>query len=190
MSIQHMQMRSDMRSVDANGEKYIEGYFAVFNQDYNFYPGYSESVDSHAFDNALARGEDVRFLINHDSGLVLGRTAAGTGELRVDEHGLYGRVKINEQDQDAMNIWARVQRGDVNQASFGFDINSETRTDREDGTTHWTINDVKLYEVSVCTFPAYEGTSLSARAAERAECGKQKFDLWKEKAKERVEKWH
>ena len=39
MSIQHMQMRSDMRSVDANGEKYIEGYFAVFNQDYNFYPG-------------------------------------------------------------------------------------------------------------------------------------------------------
>ena len=55
---------------------------------------------------------------------------------------------------------------------------------------YWTINDVKLYEVSVCTFPAYEGTSLSARAAERAECGKRQFDLWKEKAKERVEKWH
>lgn len=190
MSIQHMQMRSDMRSVDANGEKYIEGYFAVFNQDYNFYPGYSESVDSHAFDNAIARGEDVRFLINHDPGLVLGRTAAGTGELRVDEHGLYGRVKINEQDQDAVNMWARVQRGDVNQASFGFDITSETRTDREDGTTHWTINDVKLYEVSVCTFPAYEGTSLSARAAERAERGKREFAEWKRKAKERIEKWH
>ena len=52
------------------------------------------------------------------------------------------------------------------------------------------LDRLHLREVSVCTFPAYEGTSLSARAAERAECGKRQFDIWKEKAKERVNKWH
>lgn len=188
MSIQHMQMRSEMRSVDESGERYIEGYFAVFDQDYIFAPGYSESIARTAFDDAIR--DDVRVLINHDSGLVLGRTAAGTAELRTDSHGLYGRVRINNDDQDAVNMWARVQRGDVNQASFGFDILSETREERENGDIHYTINAVKLYEVSVCTFPAYEGTELSARAAERAEHGKREFAEWKRKAKERIEKWH
>ena len=62
-----------------------------------------------------------------------------------------------------MNLYARVERGDVDQCSFGFDILEEDTTYNEDGSVHWTIKRVKLYEVSVVTFPAYEDTSVQAR---------------------------
>lgn len=106
----------------------IEGYFSVFNSDYPLWPGATEQVAPGAFAKSLAGdyGEcDVRALANHDTTLVLGRTTAGTLTLREDAHGLYGTIQINEQDTDAMNLYARVQRGDVSQCSFGFDIKSE-----------------------------------------------------------------
>lgn len=170
-------------------ERRIEGYFAVFGSDYNMWPGFSESVDPHAFDDAL--GDDVRVLIDHDTRLVLGRTAAGTAELRVDEHGLWGSVLINPDDTDAMNIYARNKRGDVNQASFGFDILDEEYENREDGSTHCTIKRVKLYEVSVCTFPAYQETELQARKADVTAFKKRQADAWKNSMLERVRNaWH
>ena len=132
-------------------ERRIEGYFSVFGSSYELWPGATESVDPHAFDDALT--DDVRVLVDHDTRLVLGRTSAGTAELRVDEHGLWGSVLINPDDTDAMNAYARNKRGDVTQASFGFDILDEETERRSDGSVHWTIKKVKLYEVSLCTFP-------------------------------------
>ena len=146
---------------DENNERRIEGYFSVFGPEYELWPGASESVDAHAFDGALQ--DDVRALIDHDTRLVLGRTTAGTLTLRADEHGLFGSILINPDDQDAMNLYARVQRGDVSQCSFGFDILDEEYVHRDDGSDHWTIKSVKLYEVSVCTFPAYRETEVEAR---------------------------
>lgn len=142
-------------------ERRIEGYFSVFGSDYEIAPNATESIDPHAFDDALT--DDVRVLVDHDTRLVLGRTSAGTAELRVDDHGLWGSVIINPDDTDAMNAYARNKRGDVNQASFGFDILDEDTDTRADGSVHWTIRKVKLYEVSLCTFPAYKETELQAR---------------------------
>ena len=104
---------------------------------------------------------------------------AHTLELRVDSHGLFGSITINPKDQDAMNLYARVQRGDVDQCSFGFDILSEDYDVRDDGSVHWTIKKVKLYEVSVCTFPAYEETNVQARSAERDEIKRKALEAWK-----------
>ena len=165
-------------------ERHIVGYFSVFNDEYELFPGATESVDPHAFDDALTG--DIRALINHDTTLVLGRTTAGTLKLEVDNHGLRGDILINPDDQDAVNAWARVQRGDVSQCSFGFDILDEETEWREDGSVHWTIKAVKLYEVSVCTFPAYQGTEVSARQAQYADVKKRRFEVWKEKTKERM----
>ena len=121
---------------------------------------------------------------------MLGRTKSGTLELRVDNHGLWGRIRINDHDTDAMNLWERVQRGDVDQCSFGFDILEEETEWRHDDTVHWTVKRVKLYEVSPCTFPAYEETSLSARKAEAENIKKRQFDAFKIKNEERFAKWH
>lgn len=170
---------TEFKTRDDNGELAIEGYFAVFNSNYEIAEGMSESIAVGAFDNTLS--DDIRALINHDTTLVLGRTKAGTLQLRTDSHGLWGHISINPNDSDAMNLYNRVQRGDVDQCSFGFDILSEETDFREDGSVHWTIKEVKLYEVSPCTFPAYEETSIAARSKERNELIKRKNDAWKEK---------
>lgn len=174
---------------EGGGELRIEGYFAVFGGEYELWPGASESIDPHAFDETL--GDDIRVLVDHDTHLVLGRTAAGTAELRVDEHGLWGSVLINPEDTDAMNAYARTKRGDVSQASFGFDIVEEATEYREDGGIHWTLRKVKLYEVSLCTFPAYKDTELQARRADYAQVRKRQAEAWKNERMERVKKaWH
>ena len=85
-----------------------------------------------------------------------------------------------------MNLYARVKRGDVSQCSFGFNILSEEHEEHEDGTHHFTIKKVKLFEVSCCTFPAYEDTSISARKADIEEIEKRKTALWREEAKKRL----
>lgn len=176
-----------IRTSDQDG-KFIEGYFATFEGRYELWPGATESVDPHAFDGALE--DDVRCLIDHDSRLVLGRNRAGTLELKTDEHGLWFRVRINEQDSDAMNLYHRVQRGDVSGCSFGFDILEETTDHREDGSIHWTIKKVKLYEGSICTFPAYQDTQAEARRRDMQSIRRREVAEWKEKVKERMSKWH
>lgn len=160
-----------------NGTMKIEGYFAVFNETYNIADGLSESIEFGAFTDALQ--DDVRALIDHDTRLVLGRTTANTLELREDEHGLWGSITVNPKDQDAVNLYARVERGDVTQCSIGFDILSQRYDALGGGSVHWFIERVKLYEVSVCTFPAYETTNVEARSAERDEIVKRQKEAWR-----------
>lgn len=159
----------------------IEGYFAVFNSNYEIAPGMSESIAPGAFSRTLAN--DVRALINHDTTLVLGRTKANTLELREDSHGLWGKITINPNDGDAMNLYERVKRGDVDQCSFGFDLKEQDTEIRDDGAVHWTIKDLDLFEVSCCTFPAYEQTNISARSKERDEIRQRELSAWREKMK-------
>ncbi len=168
---------------EEDGRKSIEGYFAVFNSNYEIGPGMSESIAPGAFSKTISG--DVRALINHDTTLVLGRTKAHTLELREDEHGLWGHVEINPNDSDALNLYERVNRGDVDGCSFGFDIVDEETEFRDDGSVHWTIREVNLYEVSACTFPAYEATNISAREKQRDDIRKHRMDAWKERMKAR-----
>lgn len=168
---------------DESGDLYISGYFSVFNSEYEIWPGATESIAETAFDGALS--DDIRCLVNHDSTLVLGRNKAGTLILKVDSRGLWGEVKINPKDQDAINLYERVKRGDVDQCSFGFDILEEEFEDR--GTTvHWTIKKVKLYEVSIVTFPAYEDTSVSARGKQLADIKKRSTESFKIKLRNKL----
>ena len=156
----------------------IEGYFAVFNSNYNITEGLSESIEHGAFTDTIS--EDIRALINHDTSFVLGRTKANTLTLKQDARGLWGKIVINPDDSDAMNLYARVKRGDVDQCSFGFDILDEDPIFSEDGSSiHWTIKKVRLYEVSVCTFPAYEETSVQARKKDAETVKAKKREAWK-----------
>lgn len=167
----------ETRADETTGNMYISGYFSVFSSTYEVFPGATESIAPTAFDGAL--NDDIRCLINHDTSLVLGRNKAGTLTLRTDERGLWGEVLINPKDQDAVNLYERVKRGDVNQCSFGFNILDEEFTDLGDGRVHWTVKKVKLHEVSVVTFPAYEDTSVEARKKDLEQIKKRNFETWK-----------
>ena len=181
------QMRSiasEFKTREDGEAKRIEGYFAVFNSNYEMWEGASESIAEGAFDSSLSN--DIRGLTNHDTTLVLGRTKAHTLELKSDSHGLWGRITINPKDSDAVNTYERVKRGDVDQCSIGFMVRSEETDFRADGSIHWTITDVELFEVSVCTFPAYEETSVSARHRDADELKKRADEAWRLQMKERL----
>ena len=173
-----MQLRSgEFKTRDDGEEPTIEGYFAVFNSDYEMWEGATESIAEGAFDSSISG--DIRALTNHDTTLVLGRTTANTLELKSDAHGLWGRVRVNPKDSDAMNTYERVKRGDVSQCSIGFIVRSEETEFDASGNIHWTIKDVDLFEVSVCTFPAYEETGISARKRDAAELEKRRAEAWR-----------
>lgn len=165
-----MKMRqavSRMSELRADGEQdsmLIEGYFSVFNTRTELWKGAFEKVAQTAFEESLSN--DIRALINHETGLVLGRNKSGTLELKTDARGLWGRIKINPNDSDAVNLYERVKRGDVDQCSFGFNIIEESTEFLEDGSIEWTLKKVDLHEVSVCTFPAYQDTAVTARKAD------------------------
>ena len=185
--INHRQVRSiasNFKTREDGEVKRIEGYFAVFNSVYEITPDMTESVKEGAFSNTL--DGDVRALINHETMYVLGRNQAGTLELREDDKGLWGSILINPNDQDAMNLYSRVERGDVNQCSFGFEILSEETDFRDDGTVHFTITEVRLHEVSVCTFPAYAETSVQARKEDRAHEEERLNEIWRAEMRARL----
>ena len=175
---------SNFQTREDSGEKRIEGYFAVFNSTYELGPDMSESIAPGAFSNTL--DADIRALVDHETMYVLGRNKAGTLELREDDKGLWGSILLNPNDQDAMNAYARVSRGDVNQCSIGFNIRSEETDFRDDGSIHWTITDIELAEVSVCTFPAYSETSVEARKQEKEQIEKRQFEKWREETLNRL----
>lgn len=179
---------SEMKKREAeDGKIYLEGYFAKFNEPYYVFEDWVETISPRAFKNALDEKRDIKVLWNHDTNIPLGSTAAGTAVLKEDDIGLYGSVEINKNDTDAMNAYARVIRGDVSGCSFGFDI-KEMAEEITDGIYRTTIKEVgPLYEVSPCTFPAYESTEIHARSKERMkELRKKKNSEWKEQMRKKL----
>lgn len=171
---------------EEGGRRYLEGYFAVFGEQYQVWDGWMETIERGAFAEYLASGEDVKVLWNHDSNIVLGSTGNGTATLREDEIGLFGIVEINENDQEAVNAYARIARGDVDGCSFGFEIDRQEEWWDEQGVYHTKILRVDpLYEVSPCTFPAYKATSITARNGEKLNQAREDYEQAKNKKQER-----
>lgn len=171
----------DAKVRERDGAKYLEGYFAVFNKPYQVCENWVETIAPGAFRRFLESGMDAKCLWNHNHDIVLGSTGNGTATLREDHIGLWGSVLINEKDQDAVNAHARVERGDVDGCSFGFDIGDwEEAWNGEEYRT--VITEVwPLYEFSPCTFPAYADTSIHARAKADLEQARQlRTQRWRE----------
>jgi len=142
----------------------IEGYAAVFGAESVDLGGFREVIHRGAFVNSL-KSADVRGLINHDPNLVLGRTRAGTLELREDERGLAFTLYPPD-TAAARDLLVSMERGDVDQMSFGFEtVRDRWETDDRGALRH--LLEAQLFDVSVVTFPAYPQTSAEARAMAR-----------------------
>lgn len=175
--IRTLNEKVEIRSSD-DGKKAIVGYAAKFNVRSSDLGGFIEIIDRHAFDGVL--NDDVRALFNHDPNYVLGRTKNGTLKLSVDDIGL--RYEIIPPDTTwANDLVKSIERGDINQSSFGFiidynDPNSEEwEFDEANNIFIRTIKKIKrLYDVSPVTYPAYEQTEsiVAQRSLEKA---KEKF---------------
>lgn len=176
--------KTDFKTREAGEPPVLEGYFIVFDQPYYIDDWYEETVDPHAFDGCDT--SDVRALIDHLPHLVLGRSTVNTLTFTIDETGLWASITLNPADTDATNLYARAQRGDVDQASFGFDEDRVEYEDLPDGRIRRKILHIsKLWEISVCTFPAYEQTFVAARSRTVEDLRRQTLEAKKSRLKRR-----
>lgn len=176
-----LKVRSSDETADS---KIIEGYFAVYESETCLYDNVYEVISKGAFDGCI--GKDIRALWNHNTKYVLGRTVAGTLELRLDDKGLYGKILMPNTSY-ANDLYELIKRGDVNQCSFGFEIIDEVQEKLQNGSCRWRINEVELYEISVVTFPAYEDTAVEARKKQMEGINKRAVQIKKAKLKQRLE---
>ena len=172
------------RAEDTPDDLIIEGYFALYENETELWEGSYEILTKGAFDESL--NNDIRALWNHNTQYVLGRNKSGSLELKADDKGLFATVKLPN-TQYAKDLYELVKRGDVDNCSFGFNILDETLEELANGGYRWRINKVDLHEISVVTFPAYENTSVQARAKQVEEIKSRSLELHKNKLKERLE---
>jgi len=139
----------------------ISGHAAVFNRMSENLGGFREQVAPGAFKQTIVE-EDVRALWNHDPNYVLGRNRSGTLLLSEDQKGLATEITVPD-TQWARDLLVTIERGDVNQMSFGFRT-MEDRWERVDGMQEElrTLLRVQLFDVSPVTFPAYPQTDVGA----------------------------
>lgn len=178
--IQYRTNKINFREKEDDKELRIEGYFVVYDDETMLWDGVYEKIDRNAFDGELEK--DIRALIGHDMEKVLGRTKNNTLTLKSDDKGLWGSILINRDDPEALSLYQKVKRGDVDKCSFGFIPTDEECVERSNGSL-FTIKKCDLIEVSVVAFPAYENTSISAR---KKDFEKKREEFRKSKLKEKL----
>jgi uncharacterized protein len=159
--------------IDSTGNGVIHGTAAVHydgtkrTQSQNL-GGFVERIRVGAFSNCLSKNPDVRVLFNHNPSLVLGRTASGTAKVWADLNGLHYSCNLPA-TRTAQELRESIQRGDINQCSFGFtcdddDWDDDGEDEKGQRCLVRTLNNVSdLLDVSPVTYPAYQATACDAR---------------------------
>lgn len=155
----------ELRSMDDSEDGWtVSGYAAVFDSPSEPLP-WTEYVKRGAFTKTIKDGADVRLLIDH-TGVPLARTKSGTLTLREDDKGLFMEARLDPNNPDAVKMRSALMRGDVSQMSFAFEtVKDSWNTDR----TVRELKEVRLYDVSIVTYPAYEETSAEIRNSTTSE---------------------
>jgi HK97 family phage prohead protease len=155
----HFEMRAE---TPAGSGMQFSGYAAMFNSPSEPLP-FTEVIAPGAFKRSLSARNDVKLLWNHDTSIVLGSTRSGTLQLVEDSQGLKAIADLpdTQAGRDASTL---MKRGDVTSMSFGFTVPKGGDTWSADGQTR-TLNSVRLHEVSIVAFPAYQATSASVRSS-------------------------
>lgn len=142
----------------------IEGYASTIETWYSvrdWLGEYDEMICEGAFAKTLQESADVRLLVNHE-GLPLARTKSGTLNLREDPHGLHCDVPALDMESPlAQTVRSAMARGDIDQMSFAF---RATRQDWNENYTKRWVREVQLFDVSVVTYPANDGTDVKLRS--------------------------
>jgi uncharacterized protein len=147
-----------------NGQKRISGHAAVFNSLSEEMWGFREEIAPGAFKECIATS-DIRSLINHDPNLVLGRMKAGTLTVSEDARGLYIENTLPDTSY-ARDLAISMERGDIDQMSFGFRVGEDSWESREGKTVRVIKRVDELFDISPVTYPAYPDTSVALRSME------------------------
>jgi Escherichia/Staphylococcus phage prohead protease len=138
----------------------IHGTAIVFNQRSQDLGGFVEVIRPEAFTRTLDEGIDLRAFFDHDPAKVLGRQSAGTLKVIPDARGV--QVEIDPPNPtEPPNLLQSIGRGDITGMSFSFRTLPEGEDwKREDGRIVRYVTDMRVYEVSVVSMPAYSQTDV------------------------------
>ena len=155
----------DVRDSESD-QLHFTGHAAVFDERTWIGPkrwGFWERVDRGFFDGVL--GDPAAFLVNHDPNIVLARNG-NTMSLTTDDRGLVPDARWDPDDPEARMWAARVKRGDVTKMSFAFSVAEDSWSEDDDGEeTRTLVRAGQLFDVSLVTYPAYDGTDAGMRDA-------------------------
>ena len=186
-------MEKEIRSIEIRSEsdsRKIEGVSIVFNALSNDLGGFREMIVPEAVEGVIEQS-DIFFLYNHTSDRgFLARSKKGVGSLHTEvrEDGVYfsfdaPRTALGDEVLEYLN------RGDVNQCSFAFAVDTDKWEKQPDGSYIRTITKFKrLYDMSLVDNPAYSQTSACARFAEIQEEERLENERLMKEAEERAAK--
>jgi HK97 family phage prohead protease len=159
LNVHDLQMRSN-----DDGSLTFSGYASMTGVPYavnDLLGEYQETIARGAFTKALQENDDVRLLVNHE-GIPLARTKSGTLVLSEDENGLRCEAQLDQSSPLVQTIRSAMRRGDLDQMSFAFAV---VRQEWSQDYTQRTINECRLFDVSVVTYPASPSTTADLRSA-------------------------
>jgi HK97 family phage prohead protease len=148
----------------ADGGAVVEGYATVYDFAYDIgggpaAGGFTEVVARGATAKSAAEA-DVRLLVNHD-GIPLARTRSGTMTLESDDIGLRVTAQLDPTNPMAASLRSAMERGDMDQMSFAFKV---LRDSWDPAYEVRTIQEVRLFDVSMVTYPANPATVAKLRS--------------------------
>ncbi len=145
---------------------HVVGYASVFNTLSLDLGGFFEIVKPGAFLDSINNGDDIRALINHNRDRIIGRTKAGTLQLKEDSKGLLTEIYPPD-TTDGRDVMANLRAGNWDQMSFAFSVLPDGQIWRLDENDRLIreITKAKLHDVSVVTYPAYNESTVGLRAA-------------------------
>lgn len=173
----------ELRVAEQGEEKnyIVDGYATTFDEPYELYRDgkyiVMEKVDRHAFDDTYM--DDVIFQYDH-SGMVYARTRNKTLRLEENDHGLKVTADLGSTEA-SRGVWDAIDKGLIDRMSFAFTVTGDSYEEEEqengDIILTRTIKKIgRLYDVSAVSFPANEGTSISARTKELCDGEIAKFE--------------
>jgi HK97 family phage prohead protease len=171
-TVQPVEIRKDGEGATTG----LAGYASVTDSGYtirDMFGDYEEIIRPGAFAKTLSERDDVRLLLNHE-GLPLARTKSGTLTLREitdpaedpqgkGQTGLWTEADLDPRSSLATDVKLAMERGDLDEMSFAFQV---VRQEWSPDYTQRDILEVKLFDVSVVTYPANPATSVGLRAAD------------------------
>lgn len=154
----------ELRAADG-GKRVLRGHAAVFGQLSDDLGGFREQIAPGAFAEALGK-DDIRALFNHDANFVLGRNLSKTLRLSEDQRGLAFEIDVPDTQTVRDLVVGPVERGDVSQMSFAFGVRpgGQDWAKTDEGLTVRTLKKLRLFDVSIVTYPAYPQTDVAVRS--------------------------
>jgi len=152
----------ELRKDEKTNAVTLRGYAAVFNSESEDFGGWREVIDPGAFKADLDEKKDVRAMIGHDTGRIIGRSKSNTLRMKEDKKGLSVEITLPDTN-DARDLAANISAGNIDGMSFGFRARSAIWEEGEEYDIR-RLTDVELLEVSVVAFPAYPATSIGVRS--------------------------